>query len=82
MINGVDIEEVKRYNASLKQYQDKAAQIRAGIEYNTQELNRLCAELSAEIGIQVTPENIRQIRDERIAKIKNTLEAGNGILSL
>jgi hypothetical protein len=80
MMQGINTEDVKKYNASLKQYQDKANQVKAGIDYNTKELNRLCEELSAELGVQVTPENIRQIRDERIAKIQNTLDNGKEIL--
>ena len=81
MLSGINIEEVKRYNATLKQYQDKASQVRAGIEFNTQELNRLCQELTVELGIQVTPENIRQIREERLKKIQNNLEVGTDILN-
>lgn len=81
MKQGINIEDVKKYNASLKEYQDKAAQVRAAIEFNTNELNRLCSELSKELGIQVTPENIEQIREERIEKIENTLKVGNEILN-
>lgn len=81
MIQGVNIEEVKRYNASLKQYKERASQVRAGIEYSTKELERLCAELSTELGVVVTPENIQQIRQERLEKIQNTLTVGNEILN-
>ena len=77
---GVNIEDVKKYNQELKKYQDQASQIKAGIEYNTKELERLCRELSAELGVTVTPENIEQIRAERLAKIENTLRVGNEIL--
>ena len=77
---GVNIEDVKRYNQELKKYQNQASQIKAGIEFNTKELERLCRELSAELGVTVTPENIDQIRAERIAKIENTLKVGNEIL--
>ena len=80
MIQGVNIEEVKQYNASLKQYQDKASQIKAGIDYSKKELDRLCKELSAELGQEVTPENIRAIREDRLKKIQNTLEVGKEIL--
>ena len=78
---GVNIEDIKRYNQELKAYQDKAAQIKAGIDYNSKELTRLCNELSAELGVTVTPENIAAIRQERIAKIENTLRVGNEILN-
>ena len=81
MIQGVNIEQVRSYNNSLKEYQQKAAQARAAIEYNTNELNRLCSELSNELGIEVTPENVERIRAERIEKIENTLKVGNEILA-
>ena len=81
MLNGVNIEQVKQYNASLKQYRDKAAQIRAGIDFNKNELNRLCQELSAELGIEVTPENVEQIRAKQIEEIESTLRTGNEILN-
>lgn len=79
-MQGINIEEVKQYNANLKQYQDKASQVKAGIDYSKKELDRLCAELSSELGQEVTPENIRSIRDERLKKIQNTLEVGKEIL--
>lgn len=81
MIDGVSLEQVKQYNESIKAYQDKAAHIRAGIEYSTNEINRLCAELTTELGVQVTPDNIRQIYAERVEKIKNMLSVGTEILS-
>ena len=81
MVQGVNIEDVKKYNESLKFYQTKASQTKAAIEFNTKELNRLCEELSRELGVTVTPENIEQIRAERIAKIENTLKVGNEILA-
>ena len=81
MIQGVNIEQVRSYNNSLKEYQQKAAQARAAIDYNTNELNRLCSELSNELGIEVTPENVERIRAERIEKIENTLKVGNEILA-
>ena len=81
MLNGVNIEQVKQYNASLKQYRDKAAQIKAGIDFNKNELDRLCKELSTELGIEVTPENVEQIRAKQIEEIESTLRTGNEILN-
>lgn len=81
MTPGINIEEVKKYNASLKEFQAKSSQMRAAIEFNTKELDRLCKELSTELGITVTPENIEAIREERIAKIQNTLKVGTEILN-
>ena len=81
MIGNVDLAQVKQYNTLLKQYKDQAAKIRAEIEFNSKELDNLCTELSNELGIQVTPENIEQIYNERVAKINSTLESGMEILS-
>lgn len=78
---GINIEEVKKYNASLREYKDKSTKIRAELEFNEQELLRQCAELSKELGIEVTPLNIRDILNERISKINNTMEVGNEILN-
>ena len=76
----VNIEQVKQYNASLKQYQDKASQVKAGIDFNKKELDRLCKELTTELGVEVTPENVMQVRQEHIDKINNMLKVGNEIL--
>ena len=81
MQQGVNIEQVRQYNQSLKQYRDKAAEVKAKIDFNKAELARLCQELSNELGIEVTPENVAQVRDEQIAKIENTLSVGNEILN-
>lgn len=77
---GISIEEIKKYNASLREYKGKAATLTAQIEVNRNELERQCKELSAEIGIEVTPSNVKQILEERIAKINNTMMVGNEIL--
>lgn len=80
MQQGINIEEVKKYNASLREYKDKSSKLRAEIEFNEQELKRQCDELSKTLGIQVTPENVESILNEKIAKINNTMEVGNEIL--
>lgn len=80
MQNGVNIEEVKKYNASLRQYRDKANQLKAEIEFTRQELEKRCATLSSELGVQVTPDNIESILADRINKINNTMAVGNDIL--
>lgn len=66
MLQGIDINQVKQYNASLKQYRDKAANINAQIEFNKNELNKLCSELTTELGIEVTENNIEQIYQEQV----------------
>lgn len=81
MLQGVNIEEIKQYNASLKQCRDKAASLNAEIEYTNKEIDNLCEELSNELGIQVTRDNIQQIYDEQLNKINSTLQSGNAVLS-
>ena len=78
---GINVEDVKRYNASLREYKDKSAKLRAEIEFSQTELARQCKELSTELGIEVTPENVQDILNERVNKIKNTMAIGNEILS-
>lgn len=77
----VDIEQVKQYNKILETYKNKSAQLKAEIEVNSREINRLCGELSKELGIEVTPENIRSIYEEQVKSINNNLAVGMDILN-
>lgn len=81
MIPGIDMEQVKAYNKSLKEYRDRAAKVQAGIEYSEKELARTCAELSTALGMTVTPDNIEQIRAEYINKINSVLATGTDIIN-
>lgn len=81
MLDNINIEEVKQYNDKLKQYRDKASALKAEIEYTNKEITALCGELTNELGIQVTPENIKQIYAEQIEKIKSALQSGNAVLA-
>ena len=81
MIANVNIEEVKKFNGALKQYKDRAVQINTEIEFLNKEVQALCAELSAELGIEVNMSNIEQICEEQAAKINAALESGSVVLS-
>lgn len=81
MIANVNIEEVKKFNGALKQYKDRAVQINTEIEFLNKEVQALCAELSAELGIEVNMSNIEQICEEQAAKINTALESGSVVLS-
>lgn len=81
MLQGINIDEIKNYNSSLKQYREKAASLNAQIEYTNQELDNLCKELTAELGKEVTRENIEQIYTEEVTKIQSTLQSGNAVLA-
>lgn len=80
MLQGVDINEVRKYNASLKQYKDQSARLSVEIEMNEKELKQICEQLSAELGTTVTPENVEEIYNDQVNKINQTLETGNAIL--
>ena len=80
MVSNINIEEVKKYNKSLKEYKDKSAKLNAQIEFNTKEIENSCKELSEELGIEVTTENIESIYEEYVAKINESLRVGNSIL--
>ena len=81
MLQGINVEEIKRYNESLRAHKERASKLKAEIEFSSAELVRLCEELTDELGIQVTPENLDQIYQDRVEKINNTLEVGKDILS-
>lgn len=76
----VNIEEIKKYNQSLKQYKDKAASLTAEIEYNNREIDNLCKELSAELGVEVTRDNIEEIYNDQVNKINSMLQTGTTVL--
>lgn len=81
MLQGIDLNQVRQYNASLKQYKDKAASLKAEIDYTNKEIDSLCSELSAELGISVTRDNIQQVYEDQVSKINSTLQSGNAVLS-
>ena len=79
-MNSINIEEIKKYNEGLKAHTERAAKIKAELEINTNELNRLCAELTQELGISVTAETIDAIYAEQVSKINETLKTGKEVL--
>lgn len=81
MLEGINLEQIRVYNNTLKQYKDKAASLKAEMEYTNKELDSLCAELTAELGVQVTRDNINQIYEDQINKINSTLNAGTAVLT-
>lgn len=81
MMQDINLEEVKKYNANLKQYRDRAAQLKAEIDFNNKEIDAACAELSNELGVSVTRDNLEQIYAEQVSKINSTLQSGNAVLA-
>ena len=80
MLQGINVEEIKRYNDGLRAHTERAAKIKAELEINQSELIRICSELTQELGVQVTPENIDTIYKEHVDKINSTLQTGTEVL--
>lgn len=81
MNNGINVEEVKKFNETLNSYKDKESKLVAKLEFNRAELSKRCEALSKELGVEVNENNVEQIYNEYVAKIKQALETGNNILS-
>lgn len=77
----MNINEIKEYNAKVQAAQKKVADINAERNIRTQELNKLCAELTQELGYAVTPENIEQVYQQVSKSIEDTMASGNEILT-
>lgn len=81
MLQGIDLSQVRQYNSTLKTYKDQSASLNAEIEYTNNEIDSLCAQLTQELGIQVTRDNIEQVYNDEVAKINSTLQSGNAVLA-
>ena len=81
MLQGIDLGQVRQYNSALKTYKDQSASLNAEIEYTNNEIDNLCVQLTQELGIQVTRDNIEQVYNDEVAKINSTLQSGNAVLA-
>lgn len=77
----IDVNQVKQYNSYVRAYKEKSARLSAEIDFNKRELINICNELSADLGIEVTPENIEQVYKERMEAIEQTLKSGTEVLN-
>ena len=77
----MDINAINSYNARVREAQEESSKLDSEIKFSERELEKLCAEISAELGETVTPENIREIYTREVAKVENTLKVGEDILS-
>lgn len=80
-MSDINIEAIKQYNTQLKGYREQAAKLNAEIEYTNKEIDELCTELTQELGIQVTRDNIEQIYNEQVQQINSTLQSGTAVLN-
>ncbi len=78
---GIDINTAKQYNEALKQARNNAATLSAQKNFLQNEVESLCAELSAELGENVTIENAQTVLEQYAAKIENTVNTGNIVLA-
>lgn len=81
MENRLNIAEIREYNRELKEYTRKFSDTRAKMDLNTNEVNRLCKELTEELGMEVNPQNLEQVYAECVEKINNQLAVGKEILN-
>ena len=77
----IDIQRIRKYNEELTEQKRKASDIKARLEFNRNELERLCKELTEELGVEVTPDNIEVVYKQALEKVSSTLEVGEEILN-
>lgn len=80
MVQEIDVARVKQYNLEYNKCKEKAMQLNAEREMNKKEIDSLCAELSSELGMQVTLENIESIYNDKVDKINADLLLGESII--
>lgn len=76
----VNLDEIKQYNARLKANKEQISRYQAEIEYTQKELENSLAELSQQIGMTVTVDNIEQVYTNEVNKISTMLESGKAVL--
>lgn len=73
--------EIREYNKQVQQYQKKAAELKASIDYKQKELDSLCAEISSMSGQTVTPDNLEEYAAEVERRFEQTLATGKEVLA-
>lgn len=76
----LNIERIREYNTKCNEYKTKLSNTIAERKIMSDNLTNLCSQLSAQLGINVTPDNLEQVYTERSQAIKQTLESGEEIL--
>lgn len=79
-MQGINMAEVEQYNKQLKAYKEKYANLKAELGFLQKEVLSACEELSADLGTNVTPDNIEQVYMSQMRKLETTLTSGNMIL--
>lgn len=79
-MSSIDVERIRQYNSKCNEYKNRVSQLQAERKILTENIKNMCAQLSTQLGIEVTPENIEQIYEERAKSIQYILETGEGII--
>lgn len=73
-------DDVRKYNNRLKEIQTKYNQLQIQLNYQQQELDKRCRELSGELGEDVNPSNVKNIYEREMTKIQADMEFGEKVL--
>lgn len=76
----IDLERVRSYNSKCNDYKKKLSNILAERKFMAERLEQTCAQLSKQLGVTVTPDNIEDIYNSKSQEIMQTLETGEEIL--
>lgn len=76
----LNIERIRQYNSKCNEYKTKLSNTIAERKIMANNLASLCEQLSAQLGIQVTPDNLEKVYEDKAQAIKQTLESGEEIL--
>lgn len=71
---------VKEYNKNYKQALDEFNKGKAQISVYENEINNLCAELTAMLGIEITKDNAFKIYEQKEKELRQQLEVGESII--
>lgn len=77
----IDIARIKQFNARVTQAKNDIAQSKAELDISQKEVQKLCAELTAELGYSVTPDNVMDVYNNYCAQVEQTLNNGEQILN-
>ena len=75
----MDLSSIKKFNSQLEGYKKEAVRVKMERAVTENEIDRLCKELTEELGQEVTPENAEELYKEFMEKVENTISAGEEI---
>ena len=75
----IDIERVREFNRAYKQFKQREVELTAERDMNNKEIDRLCKELSEELGIKITRDNAREVCEKYVSELDERLGVGEAI---